>query len=113
MNKKKQITSIQPVYLVDGINVEGNKSANNIEDEYRVSFELEDEDYLKSILGIIGKEGYLDYLVLQSYFGKISKIGREQTFGENFAVGVAKEETPIIITGASRFDGTHWRISRV
>lgn len=30
MNKKKQITSIQPVYLVDGVNIEGNKSANNL-----------------------------------------------------------------------------------
>jgi hypothetical protein len=30
MNKKKQITAIQPSYLVDGRIMEGNKSSKNI-----------------------------------------------------------------------------------
>ena len=74
---------------------------------------MEEHDYLKSVLGIFGKTGFLDYLVLQSNFGKISKIGREQTDGDNFAIGVAKEETPVMITGANRQDGAYWRISRL
>ena len=32
MNKKKQITSIQPVYLMDGIVTEGRISSKNHED---------------------------------------------------------------------------------
>ncbi len=59
MNKKKQITAIQPSYLVDGRIFEGNKSSKNIQDEYKVTFELQQNDYLKSILGIFGKTGYL------------------------------------------------------
>ena len=65
------------------------------------------------MIGIFGKEGFLDYLVLQSNFGKISKIGRSQTMGDNFAIGVAKEETPVQIGGASSFDGTYMRINRL
>ena len=38
MNKKKQILSLQPIYLVDDQVKEGNKSSNNSEDEYKVSY---------------------------------------------------------------------------
>lgn len=113
MSKKKQITAIQCSYLVDGRVFEGAKSSKNTEDEYKVTFELEEHDFLKSILGIIGQTGFLEYLVLQSNSGKISKIGRERTDGDNFAIGVAKEETPVQITGANREDGPYWRISRL
>lgn len=41
MNKKKQITAIQPVYLMDNIVTEGKKSSKNHEDEYRVTYECE------------------------------------------------------------------------
>ena len=51
--------------------------------------------------------------MLQSNFGKISKIGREQSDGDSFAIGVVKEETPVQITGANRLDGSFWRISRL
>jgi hypothetical protein len=51
---------------------------------------MDEGDYLKSVLGIFGKTGFLEYLVLQSNFGKISKIGREQLEGDNFAIGVTK-----------------------
>ena len=30
MNKKKQILSIQPTYMIDGIVIDGNKSSNNL-----------------------------------------------------------------------------------
>ena len=76
MNKKKQITAIQPIYLLDGLATEGKKSSRNHEDEYRVTYQLQTNDYLKSIIGIFGKSGFLDYMVLQSNFGKVSKIGR-------------------------------------
>lgn len=36
--KKKQITALQPIYLVDGQMTEGDRSCNNEEDEYRVSY---------------------------------------------------------------------------
>ena len=55
MTKKKQITAIQPIYLIDGEVIDGEKSSKNDEDEYRVTYELEVHDYIKSILGIIGK----------------------------------------------------------
>ena len=57
-----------------------------------------------------GLDATMDILIEN---GKISKIGREQTDGDNFAVGVAKEETPVLITGANRQDGLYWRISRL
>lgn len=52
-------------------------------------------------------------MVLQSNFGKISRIGRGQTIGDNFAIGVAKEETPVQIAGASSVDGMYNRINRL
>lgn len=59
MNKKKQITAIQPSYMVDGRILDGSKSSKNAEDEYRVTFELDEHDFLKSVLGIFGKSGFL------------------------------------------------------
>ena len=52
-------------------------------------------------------------MVLQSNLGKVSKIGRERTEGTNFAIGVAREETPIQVTGASSLNGLYWRINRL
>lgn len=112
MNKKKQVTTIQPIYLMEGVVIEGRKSSRNHEDQYRVTYELQEHDYLKSILGIFGKSGFLQFLVLQSNNGKVSKVGRQRTDGSNFAIGVAKEETPIQIVGASTLDGLYWRINR-
>lgn len=40
MNKKKQILSIQPIYMVDNNLQEGNKSSQNTEDEYKVTYKL-------------------------------------------------------------------------
>ena len=38
MTKKKQITAIQPIYLIDGDVYDGEKSSKNVEDEYRVTY---------------------------------------------------------------------------
>ena len=103
LNKQKKIIAIQGVYFHNNEVKEGNKSSKN-EDEYIIRYELSEGDYVKSIVGLFGREGFLDYLMVRSKKNKLKKYGREPSGGERLSCGLSENERPMVLSGACAQD---------
>jgi len=100
--KNLQICGIQCIYKVGDDIKNGNKHVDRdmIEDYNENVYELEENDYVKSISGNISQSNIIEYLIVMSKEEKIGRFGIVKPTQKQFTFEVDEGERPICVYGS-------------
>lgn len=99
------ISGLQSIYKLGDFKKVGGqyvRKDKDLKDPYYdyVTFECQNDDYVKSVTGTLNPNDYLQYLCFVTTSGRTVKFGQAKTFTKQFSFDITEDEIPVCLFGS-------------